>query len=235
MLNKDATKEVIPEYKRSSERLTMPVFVLGCSQRPSLLVPYLFDQTYTLVCNTDENPPEGVVMQPQYARSSPLATNWRVGVGHQKMAELFLRTNEPVGLMFEDDAVPNFAKWTSTVNLIASHIDPRRDQVLWLHGREFNRSHYSVSATFDGFDVLYLKAGCGGRESDCGGIKHVFGCLAYLMTRTAAHKMVSLPWEGLPPDVTLADRFEFAFLNPSPFDHNRSQGSLIFPGSVPKP
>ena len=220
-----------PDLKRRDwVALKAPAYVFGCNRRPGLVLPFLADQTHTLHIGHDYDlTPAVSEMQEQYRVTSPLLSNYRVFRGHQDMMRRFLDTRDRLGLFFEDDAVPNTPDWVSVTNVCLSRMGAA--EVFSLYGRHFDRRRFNCEYVVAGRSVLTLRKQVAQDEEDRGGRHHVFGSMAYICTRVGAEKIAALQWEGIPCDCQFWDRTEFQFLDPSPFDHDRQQGSLLFPES----
>lgn len=231
-MNYDARNEKFAPRIRKTTALTMPAFVLASDQRPSLIVPHLADQNYTVSIPVPdfELPPDAPLMLQPYLKCSPLLSNYRIFRSHQRAAQKFLVTGAPVGLFFEDDAVPVSHDWQSITNLAASMMGTERAEVFYLYGREFEAHRFETQATiFKKYEIKSLRPGQEQPPEAFGGVVKVFGSLAYLLNRLSAHQFVRTDWSGIPVDICLADLCRFRFLSPSPFVHNRSQGSLNYP------
>lgn len=141
------------------------------------------------------------------------------------MMRTFVATGKPVGLFFEDDAVPNTVDYKKIVNECVANMGDLA--VFNTYGRLFDLRRFRVLKRIGNRRVYVLKDGVAKTEE--GGYHCVLGSLAYLMTRDAANHFSKLPWSGWPIDQEIPDSFigSFAFLDPSPWDHDRSQGSLV--------
>ena len=212
--------------------LVPPVYVLGHASRSGRVLPHLSRLSHTLVINPDW-PLDGITMHPTYAGRCPL-NHYRVFRGWQTMADKFLVANaNPVGLFFEDDAVPNCPDWTHRINSLACWMTGRYD-LMYLCGRMFNPKRFDCIATVLQTPVYSLKVDAVGSADDFGGRNHVFGCCAALMSHDGACQMATARWTGVPGDVYFPDHSRFCFVGAtdSMFIHDHSQGSLIDP-SVP--
>lgn len=224
------------ESKKEWKPLAVHAYVVAHWKRPGLIVPYLIDQSHTVHQGVDYEFPLGEApMNDLYRAGSPLLSNYRVFRAHQDVCRRFLSTHDDYALIFEDDAVPNCPEWVEIVNEAAFTMGTL--DVLSLYGRHFDYSRFAVDYRIDNSkrEVLRLndpKAS----ENTRGGRHHVYGALAYLVNRIGAEKIRSQRWEGIPLDVQFWDRTDFAFIHPSPFNHDRRQGSLLYPGScLPEP
>ena len=55
----------------------------------------------------------------------------------------------------------------------------------------------------------------------------VVATLAYLITPEAGEKILSWRYNGIPLDVQVYGKLNYCIIDPSPFQHDRSQGTLI--------
>ncbi len=238
----DARHEKFAPRERRNPRLLAHAYILGSFMRDAIIQEALTDQSHTLHIGIDYKidqhiNPDLVPMKAQYQKICPLTSHYRIFRGHQDMAKRFLRTTDEVGLFFEDDADPNRKNWHNVVNACITALE--RGEVyadcFYLYGREYDRNRFEVVGEVGGHKVLKLRADDTATEDSEGGRHHVFGSLAYLLTRDGAEQLVRLPWEGIPIDVILPDRLKFRLLEDSPFNHNRVQGSLTYPSSTRPP
>lgn len=210
--------------------LKVHAYVFGCIKRPGLVLPYLADQSHTLHIGTDYSA-EGYAWKPIYSHLN-IVSHTRVFRGHQDMARRFLQTKDEVALFFEDDACPNTPDWPKIVNAAVEQFTAgslKGLEVFYLHGRNFRRERFKAIEMIEGREVLQLRSDVPQCETKFGGRHHVYGSMAYLLNRASAEKWINMPWEGIPIDTIQPDRFNFAVLHPSPFDHDRSQGSIVDP------
>lgn len=207
-----------------------PTYVLTNPRRPSLTVETLGALPHVAFVADDKPLPPGTSLSKLYSTLN-VQGHYNVFRAHQAMARRFLaeHPDAPLGFFFEDDATPAVPNWLEVVRnavLWKETLGPELE-VFFLYGRMFQAFRFQSIGQFLHRDVLRLRSDVPASESDYGGKHHVYGSLAYLMTRQAAQRFADMPWEGIPVDVILPDRFNFAFLNPSPFLHDRSQGSII--------
>jgi hypothetical protein len=210
--------------------MSLPIYVLGHASRSGLILPHLSRVSHTLYVNPDWSY-EGVSMSPLYEGKCPL-THYRVYRGWQQMAHAFLQTGAPAGLFFEDDAVPRFSNWLERCQTYADWLvkNDHRFQLMYLCGRCFDPKRFAKDAFYFDAPIYSLKPNAVYPDpSGFGGLNHVFGCCAALMTRSGAKLMTSLPWIGVPGDVHFPDNIPFCFVShtDSAFVHDSSQGSLI--------
>lgn len=163
----------------------------------------------------DAELPAGFHAAHPYADYDPLGA-FRCFVGHQQA--LALGGEKPL-LVLEDDAVASAADWLDVVRLAQPLL--ARFEVVSLHGRAFDRTRLVAVG------ALGARRVWAPRPDPLADVCRVLGSLAYLIGAAAALRFRSLRFDGLPVDLLLASRFRFALVEPSPFAHDRSQGSLI--------
>jgi len=179
--------------------------------------------------------PEGTELIPAYRKTCVVLTHYRVFKGHQEMMKLFLKTGEPVGLFFEDDAVPKRGAFPAAlVNRCAERMGGL--DVFATYGRCYKRNRFTATRLVAGREVLELKPSewAKGNVLANGGNTNVLGSLAYLVTRAGAEKFSALPWEGIPVDARMPDVLRFGVIHQTPWDHDRRQGSLVEVGRKDK-
>lgn len=213
----------------------MPAYVLSqLTKRVPLVKPFLDRHgrdvdSVTYYDNPAWELPPGTDFIKAYKGFCVLQTHYRVFLGHQAMMKLFLETGEPIGLFFEDDAVPNIMLTAAIVNACAKDALEKGDcEVFATYGRLYDRRRFDCIRKVAGREVLRLKPTETKKgEFSSGGNANVLGSLAYLVTRAGAEKFANLPWEGIPVDARMPDVTKFIFLHQTPWSHDRRQGSLV--------
>lgn len=197
------------------------IFVVATRKRPAIVLEALKTIPHQVCWTTDYKLPEGWKPLPEYGS---LVQNqvgalrcWR---GHQDALKVFLDSHNDVALVMEDDAWPNVPIWT-TVAAISMNLLEEFEAVS-LHGRAFRHVDFDARPLdplpLTGRQILVPKAQ---------GQTWVQGSLAYLIRRDAAVRWVNDTYNGYPSDLYLCNRYKFALVDPSPFDHNRTHKSLI--------
>lgn len=211
------------------ETLKLPAYVACTRRRPALVEPFLAGiHPHVFYYGPDDTyPPKDFKLSPQWADLQRcLVGQFRAWNNHVEMAKLFLKTDAPVGLFMEDDAVPIVDNWSNIINacrmllttydVFSLFADPMK-----LDGAKTPFT-YETQSVFCRRRIVTVRP-CWGRPI------MVWGCQAYLMTRRVAEKLVRREYDGQPIDAYLPNFGSFAFLDPSPFVHDRSQGSMIDP------
>lgn len=123
-------------------------------------------------------------------------------------------------LVFEDDAVPLSNLWPLTALSAYAYLDDF--DWISLHGREYSLLDFTKIADLGHGYALYTN-------------NHAYGingcCMAYWMKASTAERFREADFDGYPDDHYLWQRFNAAIVDPSPFKHDRSQGSLIDKGA----
>jgi len=210
------------------ERLKLRAYVACTRRRPALVAPFLEDQPHVLYYGPDDTfPPADFKLSPQWADLQRcLVGQFRAWNNQVAMAKMFLDTGEPIGLFMEDDTVPTVPDWTNVCNSCLPYMEDF--DVLDL---------FADPMILDGCRVpfTYHESLAIGRRSlmtvepRWGRPIMVWGCQAYYMSRKVALRLVHREYDGQPIDAYLPNFGAFAFLQPSPFKHDRSQGSMIDP------
>jgi hypothetical protein len=134
--------------------------------------------------------------------------------GHQDV----LKMARVPALVLEDDAVPACSNWLDEAQL-ASELLGDFD-VVSLHGRALDETRFDATPWNNTRRILVPK-------KDAHGYVWSLGSLAYLIRREAVDRFLSMTYDGLPMDLTLANRFKFCVIEQSLFIHDRSEGTLI--------
>ena len=187
--------------------------VLASKYRKALVMPHVA-QFSPMLFNEDIDPPAGWYPKPEYV---PLSHNmrrtYRIFRAHQ---EAWRRLSRPIGLILEDDAVPNRSDWVEIVNfaieVLASH------EMVVLHSRCYNLQEFKASHVQQLGIALLAPA-----EANV----LMVGSLAYMMSKETAARLINYPFDGIPSGLYLFRSFEFVVIDPSPFNHDRSEGSMM--------
>jgi hypothetical protein len=186
------------------------------------VLEHLAGVAHRVSCTPDYPPPARVRRHPM-ARClyvvNPLGA-YRCYRGHQDA--LALASGDAV-LVLEDDAVPNRADWLDVVGAAMPLLS--RFEVVSLHAREARAIDETIACGDHSFHTLLPTT----RRRLLRSVRMRWcqGALAYLISRSAADRLVARPWDGLPVDHCLPNEFRFCVIGASPFDHDRRQGSLL--------
>lgn len=140
---------------------------------------------------------------------------YRCFKGHQDAIKMCEKDNV---MIFEDDAVPNNPDW---INIVADSISLLDTfEMVSFHGRCYDRPLYKEFKEIrPGNNFLYIPNKSG---RIC-----VHGALAYMLNRRTFDRVLSWEYIGDPIDTLLVNSLNFCLLEKSPFDHDRSEGSLL--------
>ena len=137
--------------------------------------------------------------------------------GHQDAVKLCDKENV---LIFEDDAVPNVGDWLGIVAESTPLLNTF--EMVSFHGRNYDRALYeNHSEIRPGNNFMCIPA-VKKQETT-----FVCGALAYLLNRRVFERVLSYRYNGIPIDILLYSTLSFCLLEKSPFNHDRSEGSLI--------
>jgi len=190
------------------------VVVVANHHRRALITESLGDVPHTLHMTTDYNLPEGFVPVPEYMGLSPNQTGpYRCFRGHQ---DALKTVGTPFALVLEDDAVPNRNDWVEIANKAADLLGDY--ELISLHSREVDCTRFNSLPFSADLNFLVPKT-----QGDA----WVLGSLAYLVNMSVANRLVEAEFDGFPTDLFICRKFKFGVVAPSPFDHDRSQGSLV--------
>ena len=201
------------------------ICVVATRKRPAIIQEALQSGLvpHSMCWTTDYRLPEG--WKPLDAYGSLVQNQvgalrcWR---GHQDALKHFLEQPSHIdcALVLEDDAWPNRPVWSTICALAMNYLD--EFEAVSVHGRAFRHEDFDSRPldpkTLTDRNILVPKAQ---------GQTWVQGSLAYLIRRDVAQRWVDDTYNGYPSDLYLCNRFKFALVDPSPFDHNRKHGSLI--------
>ena len=137
---------------------------------------------------------------------------YRCFKGHQDAIRL---AEKDAVLVFEDDAVPNKTTWLTEVQNSLSLLD--HFDIVSFHGRDYERVLFESVQNVPGFIQPINKT-----ERTW-----VVAALAYLVGRKSYEKLLACEYNGTPWDILLYWGYHFCLMEKSPFDHCRSEGSLI--------
>jgi hypothetical protein len=151
------------------------------------------------------------------APNSSVAGAYRAFRGHQD-ALAHVQTS---ALVFEDDAVPTTYLWPVIALTAYSFLD----EFDWisLHGREYDRSQMRVHADLG---HSYQLLTCDQPTKGVNGC-----CMAYWIKKETADRYREAEFDGMPCDWFFWKKLKGALIEPTPFRHDRSQGSLIDVGA----
>lgn len=198
------------------------IYVVATRKRPAIILDALkmAEVPHHVCWTTDYKLEEGWKPLPEYGS---LVQNqvgalrcWR---GHQDALKFFRDETPQVdtALILEDDAWPNCTVWPLVCVKACSLLD--EFEAVSLHGRSFRRIDFD-ERPMDGLSQKVLVPQAQGQT-------WVQGSLAYLIRRDAVDRWINDNYNGYPSDIYLCNRFKFALVDPSPFDHDRRAGSLI--------
>lgn len=203
---------------------TAMIYVVATRKRPAIVLEALntAQAPFHTCWTTDYKLEEGWKPDPAYGS---LVQNqvgalrcWR---GHQDALKFF-RDQTPTidaALVLEDDAWPNCPEWPSVV--AASTLLLTEFEAVSLHGRSFREIDFDARQfPTQGTPRKVLVPQVQGQT-------WVQGSLAYLIRRDAVDRWINDSYVGYPSDIYLCNRFKFALVHPSPFNHDRRAGSLI--------
>lgn len=195
---------------------TFSIVVVANRHRPAVVLDSLGGTPFQISYTPDYELPAAFATNIQLAAYNQVGA-YRCFRGHQDALSL---ADGEWTLVLEDDAAPNVPAWRTVVeSALASLPHPDAIDVLSLHGRGFD-AHRMTSQAVVGDRALLMP-----RFWD--GPVRVFGSLAYLIRRSASLRFRAMQYDGLPVDLLLPNRFRFALLHPSPFDHDRRYPSLV--------
>ncbi len=202
--------------RRANSKISpkITVVVVANRHRRALITESLGEVPHTLHMTTDYHLPEGFVPVAEYKGLSPNQTGpYRCFKGHQ---DALKQVSTPFALVLEDDAVPNRSDWVEITNKAADLLEDY--ELISLHSREVDHSR---------FNTLPFSADLNFLVPRTQGDVWVLGSLAYLINMSVAKRLIDAEFDGFPTDLFICRKFKFGIVAPTPFDHDRSQGSLV--------
>lgn len=206
------------------------ILIVATAKRKAIVLDALTSVPHKVCWTTDYKLPEGWKPLPEYAS---LVHNqvgaYRCWAGHRDALAFFRdHTNADYALILEDDAWPNTPFWTAVVAFAAQWLSDY--EVVSLHGRAFSQDAFNSQPIVEPSEMLKPitdQFPTNILTPNVQGSTWVQGSLAYLIRRDAVDRWINDEYNGYPSDIYLCNKFKFALVNPSPFDHNRSAGSLV--------
>lgn len=194
--------------------MNFDIIIVANHKRKALILDYLKDVYHKVSYTPDYELP--VDFNPAVVgRVLNHVGAYRCFKGHQDAIKLCEKENV---FIFEDDAVPNIPNWLDIVQDSVSYLN--KFELVSLHGRDFYKSLFdNYKEIRPGNNFLILK--------EKKGVPFICGALAYLVNRKSFEQILSWNYNGMPIDLLLYYKFNFCLLEKSPFNHDRSQGTLI--------
>lgn len=187
------------------------IVVVTTRRRKSLITSYLDGLNPIISVTPDYCLPENFEPTVEGLTHNHLGT-YRCFKGHQ---DAIAKTAEDKVLIFEDDAIPNRPDWWNIVNESAFLLDTF--DMISFHGRAYDEDAFEpVENTRD---HEFLRAS---NENTW-----VVAALAYMVDKKNYERLKSLVYDGTPWDLVLYRQFSYCLMKKSPFDHDRSEGSLV--------
>lgn len=194
------------------------IVVVANHHRDPIILDYLVDIPHRVSYTPDYELPDGF---------APLYTQFvhtdRQHLGHHRCIKghqdaLATSTADNI-LVFEDDAAPIDRSWVDLIPKIIPILNSGYD-IISLHGRSIDFDDFKPTHEIAPGVNIYTPT----LRKD---FRIVMGTLCYMIHRQSIHKITDIEYIGMPIDVYIASRTAFGVVDPSPFLHDRSHGSLI--------
>lgn len=200
------------------------IIVLANKHRKPLVEEYLDKIPHKTSLTPDYNLPNDFKPTP---RSDPLFISNHTGAlrcynGHIDALKL---TTEDIVLVLEDDAIPNCPNWLEIVHKSIDMLN--KFEIVSLHGRSISGIKNRIiknGLEFLELEPIEVKHEQTGKK---GHLKYILGSLAYLIHKRDINKIIDSKYDGFPFDFKISNDMKFCVIKNSPFDHNRSQPSLV--------
>lgn len=194
--------------------MDLDIIIVASHHRKALILEHLKDIPYKISYTPDYILPSNFKPEIKHLVRNHVGA-FRCLRGHQEAIKM---CNKDVALILEDDAVPKVSDWYSIVLDSISLLNTF--EIVSLHGRNFDKSLYKVYKEIRSENnFLYIP--------EKKGFIFVCGSLSYLIHKKSFDKLLNIQYNGIPMDILLVNSFSFCLIEKSPFNHNRSQGSLI--------
>jgi hypothetical protein len=192
-------------------RNKLDIIVIATKKRRPLIAPYLKDLNPIISYTPDYELPENFEPAVKGLTHNHLGT-YRCFKGHQQAIN---KATKECALIFEDDAVPNRTDWLHIINENLELLNAF--DVVSFHGRDYDKNAFSpfLSPHSSGFIWARDKQ------------TWIVGALVYLVGRENYERMINFAYDGTPWDLVLYRNFSYCLMQKSPFNHDRSQGSLV--------
>jgi len=198
---------------------SLEIIIVGNKRKEIITTEFLKDVPHRVFYTFDYDLPKDFKIKSEflkYKSSSQFVLGaYRCFRGHQ---DAINSMEKDYALIFEDDAIVDNDSWIDVLDSAISLMD--RFDIVSLHGRGFDYSKFDV--VNKGIYKFYHKKSFV-RENE----SWVLGALAYIVKKSTKEKIGREVYEGNPMDLYIANNFDFCFLDPSPFVHDRRKGSLI--------
>ena len=183
------------------------IIVVASHHRKPLIIDYLKDIPHKVVYTPDYELPVGFVPSIGGLVQNHLGA-YRCFRGHQ---DAISKCKKDMVLIFEDDAVPNNEKWLSII--IDGVFLLNEFEMVSFHSRQYNIEQFLLVCD------KYIKP----RTKDV----WIVAALCYVLKKKSFDFILNAKYMGIPYDLLLYRNFSYCLLEPSIFDHNCSEGSLI--------
>lgn len=202
--------------------MTIELVVIASYHRPALILPYLERVPHRVHWTTDYDLPPDWKINPAYdswlRHEKQYVGHLRCWKGHQ---DALAASQADAALVLEDDAVPNCEDWNLVVAAASTKLTDY--EVVSVHGRAFHPDAFEHEL----LPIHPLKTPLNFYRPKPGARVWVQGTLAYFIRRDAMPKLINKEFDGYPIDIFLCNEFKFGLVDPTPFNHDRSFGSLI--------
>lgn len=187
------------------------IIVVSTEKREPLIAPYLEGLNSIISITPDYDLPKGFEPAVKGLTHNHLGT-YRCFKGHQNA---IVKATKDCALIFEDDAIPNRTDWLNIVNQSLSLLNVF--DVVSFHGRDYDRDVFLPFIHPHNPEFIWTSD----RNT------WIVGALAYLVGRVNYERMKNFVYDGTPWDIVLYRQFTYCLLENSPFNHDRTQGSLV--------
>jgi len=190
----------------------LDIIVVSTKKRKALIISHLKELNPIISITPDYSLPEGFEPTVKGLTYNHLGT-YRCFRGHQ---DAITKATKDYALIFEDDAVPNRPDWYKVVcdslfladvyDLVSFHARGY-DRSLFIPFNSIHNPHNFIWTSHEGIWIV--------------------AALAYLISKENYERAINFTYDGTPWDLVLYRNFSYCLMEKSPFDHDRSERSLV--------
>jgi len=192
------------------------IVVVTSPNRNSLLLPRIKHLNPIVSVTPNYDLPAGFNPSVKGLTYNHLGT-YRCFKGHQDAITKAKDSKYNYALIFEDDAIPNKQDWDVIVEDSVSLLERKQFDLVSFHGRQHDLKCFDCHTLYIEYQMIFPAA------------KNLWivAALAYLIPREQYDKLLAFEYDGTPWDIVLYRNFKYCLMEPSCFNHDRSQGSLV--------
>lgn len=198
----------------------LEIVIIGNKRKKVITTDFLQDIPHRIFYTTDYDLPKDFEIDQRYLKYFSTDYNFILGAyrcfrGHQDALNSCEKNNI---LIFEDDASVKDNNWKNILPISIELL--KKFDIVSLHGRQADISKFKKIEIEK--NIFYYNNDKHGTNNN-----FVLGSLSYILSKKTAKDIINYQFIGCPMDIYICNYFNFCFLNPSPFLHDRRYGSLV--------